>query len=181
MKKVVVIIAAIFMIAVNAGASGGKIAYFDIQSVFNKTVLGNKYQGIARGYYESRQKILDADAEEIQKLKDDYIKQKQAKRNDPTQTEMEETLSRKISEFEKIRTEFSDEVSRKNDELSSEFNKHISEVLKVIAKREKLSLILNRTINVAKVEVQSVAYADEDLDITDKIVVEMDKKETVVK
>jgi Skp family chaperone for outer membrane proteins len=54
-------------------------------------------------------------------------------------------------------------------------------VLKDIAKREKLSLILNRTISISKVEVQSVAYADENLDITDKIVGEMDKKGKVVK
>jgi Skp family chaperone for outer membrane proteins len=54
-------------------------------------------------------------------------------------------------------------------------------VLKDIAKREKLSLILNRTISISKAEVQSVAYADKDLDITDKIVAEMDKKEEVAK
>jgi Skp family chaperone for outer membrane proteins len=52
-------------------------------------------------------------------------------------------------------------------------------VLKDIAKREKLSLILNRTITISKVEVQSVVYADEDLDITGKIVAELNKKEVV--
>ena len=94
---------------------------------------------------------------------------------------MAETLRRKIAEFEKIRSEFSNEVSKKNEELSNEFNRHVDEVLKDIAKREKLSLILNRTISISKGEVQSVAYADEDLNITDKIVTEMDKKEEAVK
>jgi len=180
MKKLLLIVASIFLVVVSAHASGGKIAYFDIQTVFNKTMLGKKYQGIVRGYYESRKKILDMDADEIQKLQEDYNKQKQAKLNDPAQKEMEETLNRKITEFEKIRTEFSNEVSKKNEELSNEFNQHVLVVLMDIAKREKLSLILNRTISISKVEVQSVAYADEDLDITDKIVAEMDKKEEVV-
>jgi Skp family chaperone for outer membrane proteins len=181
MKKPLLIVAAIFLIVVSADASGGKIAYFDIQTVFNKTMLGKKYQGIVRGYYESRKNILDMDADEIQKLQEDYNKQKQAKLNDPAQREMEETLNRKITAFEKIRTEFSNEVSKKNEELSNEFNQHVLAVLKDIAKREKLSLILNRTVSISKVEVQSVAYADEDLDITDKIVAEMDKKEKVMK
>lgn len=57
------IVAAIFLIAVISHASGGKIAYFDIQTVVNKTMLGKKYQGIVRGYYESRKKILDMDAD----------------------------------------------------------------------------------------------------------------------
>lgn len=181
MKKSLLIVIAIFLIAVSAHASGGKIAYFDIQTVFNKTMLGKKYQGIVRGYYESRKKILDMDADEIQKLQEDYNKQKQAKLNDPAQREMEETLNRKITEFEKIRTEFNNEISKKNEELSHEFNQHVLSVLKDIAKREKLSLILNRTISISKVEVQSVAYADENLDINDKIVGEMDKKGKVVK
>ena len=49
MKKSLLIVIAIFLIAVSAHASSGKIAYFDIQTVFNKTMLGKKYQGIVRG------------------------------------------------------------------------------------------------------------------------------------
>ena len=181
MKKLLLIVAVLVLIGVSAHASGGKIAYFDVQTVFNKTVLGKKYQGIERGYYESRKKILDMEADEIQKLQEDYNKQKLAKLNDSAQREKEETLSRKIAEFEKIRTEFSNEISKKKEELSNEFNQQVFDVLKNIAKREKLSLILNRTISISNVEIQSVAYADQDLDITDKIVAEMDKKEEVVK
>ena len=50
-----------------AVAAGGKTAYVDTQAVFDKAKLGKKYQGIVREYYESRKKILDLDAEEIQK------------------------------------------------------------------------------------------------------------------
>jgi len=133
------------------------------------------------GYYESRKKILDTDADEIQKLQEEYRKQKQAKLNEPAQRDMEDSLNRKIAEFEKMRTEFSNEVGKKKEELSNEFNQHVLAVIKDIAKREKLSLILNRTISMSEGEVQSVAYADEDLDITDKIVAEMDKREEAVK
>ncbi len=181
MKKPLLIVAALFLIAVSAHASGGKIAYFDAQTVFNKTTLGQKYQGIERGYYESRKKILDKDADDIQKLQEDYNKKKLAKLNDSAQREKEEMLRRKIAEFEKIRTEFSNEISKKKDELSNEFNQQVFAVLKDIAKREKLSLIFNKTISTSEAEVQSVAYADEDLDITDKIVDEMNKKEEVAK
>ena len=176
MKKPLLTAAALLLFAVNAHASSGKIAFFDIQTVFNKTILGKKYQGIVLGYYQSRKKILDMDADEIQRLQEDYKRRNQAKPIDPAQREREETLKRKITEFEKIRAEFSDEVSKKNRELLNEFNQHVLAAIKDIAKRENLSLILNRTINVSQVEVQSVAYADKDLDITDKIIAEMDKK-----
>lgn len=179
MKKLLLIVAATSLFAVSAHASGGKIAYFDFQTVFNKTVLGKKYQGISRGYYESRKKMLNDAADGIQQLQEDYNRQKQAKLEDAAKKEKEVTLNRKIADFEKIRTEFNSEISKKNEELSNEFNQHVLAVLKDIAKRDKLSLILNRTISLAKGEVQSVVYADEDLDITGKIIVEMDKKEEV--
>ena len=166
-----------------AMAAGGKTAYVDTQAVFDKAKLGKKYQGVVREYYESRKKILDLDADEIQKLQDDYNKQKQAKLlNEKAQKEKEETLSRKMNDFQKKRDEFSGEIGKKNEELSNEFNQQLVLVLKDLAKREKCSLVLNKTINIlSKAEVPAVLYADDDLDLTDKVVAEMDKKEEVKK
>jgi outer membrane protein len=183
MKRIVLLFAAMLLLSTAAMAAGGKIAYVDTQTVFDKTKLGKKYQGVVREYYESRKKILDLDADEIQKLQDDYNKQKQAKLlNEKAQKEKEETLSRKISDFQKKRDEFSGEIGKKNEELSNEFNQQMMLVLKDLAKREKCSLVLNKTINVlSKAEVPAVLYADDDLDLTEKVVVEMDKKEEVKK
>jgi Skp family chaperone for outer membrane proteins len=179
MKKLLFISALVFLLAANALASGGKIAYVDTQAVFDKTKLGKKYQTIVREYYESRKKILDIDADEIQKLQEDYGKQKQAKLlNDKAQKEKEETISRKISDFQKKREEFSGEIGKKNEELSNEFNQQLGAVLKDIAKKEKVSLVLSKTINIlSKAEVPAVLYGDEDLDLTDRVIAELDKKE----
>ena len=178
MKKIALMVAAMCLIAVSAMAAGEKIAYVDSQAVFDKTKLGKKYQGIVREYYDSRKKILDIDAEEIQKLQEEYGKQKQAKMlNEKAQKEKEESISRKISEFDKKRNEFSGEINKKNEELSNEFNQQMVAVLKEIAKREKASMVLNRSINIlSKAEVPSVLYADDDLDLTEKVIAEMDKK-----
>jgi outer membrane protein len=167
----------LFILAASAMAAGGKIAYVDTQTVFDKSKLGKKYQGIVREYYESRKKILDMDADEIQKLQDEYGKQKQAKLlNEKAQKEKEESLNRKVNDFQKKREDFSNEIGKKNEELSNEFNQQMVAVLKEIVKKEKVSLVLNKTINVlSKAEVPSVLYADEELDLTDKVVTELDK------
>lgn len=183
MKKhiaaVTVLTFALFATNALAAAAGGKIAFIDTQTVFDKTKLGKKYQGIVREYYESRKKILDLDADEIQKLQDEYAKQKQGKLlNEKAQKEKEETLNRKINEFQKKRDEFSGEISKKNEELSNEFNQQMIVILREIAKKEKVSLVLNKTINIlSKAEVPSVLYGDEELDLTEKVIAEMDKKE----
>jgi outer membrane protein len=183
MKKIVLLIAVMAGLTANAMAAGGKIAVVDSQTVFDKTKLGKKYQGIVREYYESRKKILDMDADDIQKIQEEYAKQKQGKMlNEKAQREKEETINRKISEFQKKREEFSNEISKKNEELSNEFNQQMIAVLKEIAKKEKVSLVLNKTINIlSKAEVPSVMYADEDLDLTEKVIADMDKREEPAK
>jgi len=179
MKKTVLLIVTLVFFAVTAMAAGDKIAFVDSQSVFDKTKLGKKYQGIVREYYDSRKKILDMDADEIQKMQEEYAKQKQGKLlNDKAQKEKEDMMSRKISDFQKKRDEFSGEINKKNEELSNDFNQQMIVVLKDIAKKEKVSLVLNKTINVlSKAEVPSVLYADDSLDLTDKVIVEMDQKQ----
>ncbi|HSB34528.1 MAG TPA: OmpH family outer membrane protein, partial [Nitrospirota bacterium] len=181
MKKHIALVAVLVLalFATNVMAAGGKMAYIDTQTVFDKTKLGKKYQGVVREYYESRKKILDLDADEIQKLQDEYAKQKQGKLlNEKAQKEKEETLNRKINEFQKKREEFSGEIGKKNEELSNEFNQQMIAIVREIAKKEKVSLVLNKTINIlSKAEVPSVLYGDEDLDLTEKVIAEMDKKE----
>lgn len=179
MKRIILLSMAILVLATTAMAAGGKIAIVDSQKVFDKTILGKKYQAVVREYYESRKKLLDLDAEEIQRLQDDYTKQKQAKLlNEKAQKEKEETLSRKMNEFQKMREDFSDEIGKKNEELSNEFNEQLALIIKKLAKREKVSLVLNKTINIlSKAEVPAVLYADDKLDLTEKVIAEMDKKE----
>jgi len=179
MKKIVVLIVLIAGLCANAMAAGGKIAFVDTQSVFDKSKLGKKYQGIVREYYEGRKKILDMDADEIQRLREEYAKQKQGKLlNEKAQKEKEESIGRKISDFQKKREEFSNEISKKNEELSNDFNQQMVAILKELAKKEKVSFVMNKTINIlSKAEVPAVLYADEDLDLTEKVIVEMDKKE----
>jgi len=176
MKKVLALVVALLVMAPAAYAAVGKIAFVDTQTVFDKTKVGKKYQGVLKEYFDSRKKILDIDADEIQKLREDYGKQSAVLKPE-VRKEKEETISRKISDFEKKRSEFNNELAKKNEELSTEFNQEMMAILKDLAKKEKISLILNRTINViSKGEVPSVLYGDDELDLTEKVVVELDKK-----
>lgn len=182
-KKILMLAITMVLVATAAMAAGGKTAFVDSQTVFDKSKLGKKYQNTVREYYESRKKILDIDADEIQKLQDDYGKQKQSKMlNEKALKEKEESIGRKINDFQKKREEFSNEISKKNEELSNDFNQQMMIALKDIAKHEKVSMVLNKTINVlSKSEVPAVLYADDDLDLTDKVIADLDKKDDAKK
>ena len=176
MKRFLILMVALLVASSSAFAASAKIAFVDTQTVFDKTKVGKKYQGILKEYFDSRKKILDLDADEIQKLRDDYGKQAPVMKPE-ARKEKEETIGRKINDFEKKRSDFNTELSKKNEELSTEFNQEMMAILKDMAKKEKIGMILNKTINVmSKGEVPAVLYGDEDLDLTEKVVVELDKK-----
>jgi outer membrane protein len=175
MKKFLFLLLTVCTAATAAHAAGGKTAFVDTQTVFDKTTLGKKYQGILREYFDSRKKILDLDANEIQSLRDDYAKQSAVLKPE-ARKEKEEQITKKLTEFEKKRDSFNEELSRKNEELSKEFNDRMSVVLKAMAKKEKVDLILNKSISLMnKGEVPAVLYGNEDLDLTDRVIAEMDK------
>ena len=179
MKKILIMIVVLTTMA-TAALAAGKVAVVDTQTVFDKTKLGKKYQGIIKEYYESRKKILDMDMDELQKLQEDYTKQKQGKTlNEKAQREIEETLNRKYNDFKKKQSEFSGEINKKQEELFKEFNLELTVAVKDIAKKEKIEMVVNKIIDVAPQAgvppTPVVLYADENLDITDRLIVDMDK------
>lgn len=176
MKKIFAGLISMLLVAVAAQAADVKVGYVDTQAVFDKTKLGQKYQDIVREYYSNRKKILDADAEEIDKQTKEFEKQKSAM-NEKARKEKEEAIRKKIEDFNKKRADFTDEINKKNEELSKEFDQALGAVLKDIAKKEKVSIVLNKSVGVGpKAEVPVILYADEGLDLTSKVVAELDKR-----
>ncbi len=176
MKKIVLMVVMLGLIAVNAMAAGGKLAYVDTQAVFDKTKLGKKYQGVIREYFESRKKIVDMDKDEIQKMQEDYAKQRQAKLlNEKAQKEKEETIGRKMNDLEKKMSEFNTEINKKKEELLSDFNQKVTAIIKDLAKKEKASMVFSKNISIQGAETEIIIYADDDLDLTDKVIAGMDK------
>ncbi len=175
MKKILFVLFAVIFTAGSAFAASVKLGYVDTQTVFDKTKEGQKFQGIIKEYYASRKKILDIDAEEIKKLQEEFGKQGGVL-TEKAKKEKEEAIRRKMSEFEKKRNEFNDEISKKNEELSKEFDLSMMVVVKQIAKKEGIGVVFNKTISIGpKSDIPTILYADEEFDLTDRVVAEMDK------
>lgn len=176
MKKLLLGVVMVFMAAGAAWSADMKVGYVDTQAVFDKTKLGQKYQDIVREYYNNRKKILDADAEEIDRQSKEFEKQKSAM-SEKGRKEKEDAIRKMIEDFNRKRAEFTDEINKKNEELSKEFDQALIAVLKEIAKKEKVALVLNKFVGVGpKAEVPVILYADEGLDLTARVIAELDKK-----
>jgi outer membrane protein len=182
MKKIASVLGVflLFSFASPAAAAGNKTACVDAQVVLEKTKFGQRIQGTIREYYESRKKILDMDDEELRKLYEDYKKQ-EAVLNEKAKKEKQDVITRKDSELRKKEAQYNEEIRRKQSELYNEFDAKLSAVVKEVAKKEKAELVINRSFVVPQMEQKIVLYADEGLDLTQKVIEEMDKREEVKK
>ena len=166
--------------------AAAKVAMVDTQTVFDKTKLGLKYQKVIKEYYDSRKKILDLDMDELKKLQEDFLKQKQGKTlNEKAQQEIEESINNKYNDFKKKQNEFSNEIGKKQEELFKSFNLDLMAVVKDLAKKDKIEMVINKIIDVAPQAgvppAPVVLYSDEGLELTEKVIVEMDKREDAKK
>lgn len=178
MKKILIATLAIGLITAEASAvyaASERIAYVDAETVFDRTKLGRKYQGIVRQYFESRKRILDLDADEINKRREDYAKQKNLMQ-ERTRKEKEEVIARLIDEFSKKRNQFNDEISAKNTELTNEFNQEINRVLAGMKQRGYTIILLHSSF-VAQLELRQPEDKGSEVDLTDKVIAEMDTLE----
>ena len=185
MKKIAIMVLMLGLMATSAMAAA-KVAMVDTQTVFDRTKLGKKYQGIIKEYYESRKRLLDLDMDELQKLQENFIKQKQGKTlNDKAQQEIEDSINKKYNDFKKKQTEFSNEIGKKQEELFKSFNQDLMTAVKDLAKKDKIEMVLNKIIDVAPQAgvppTPVVLYSDEGLDLTEKVIVDMDKREDAKK
>ena len=97
-------------------AAGGKIAYVDTQTVFDKTKLGKKYQGSCANTMRAGKRSwtwMRRRSRNCRRIN----KQKQAKLlNEKAQKEKEETISRRSMISKRSETSSADEIGKKNEE-----------------------------------------------------------------
>jgi Skp family chaperone for outer membrane proteins len=113
-------------------------------------------------------------------MQEEYIKQKQGKMiSEKALEEKKENIGREMNELDKRMSEFNAEIEKKRDGLLDDFGQKMTAVIKNIAKKEKISMVLSKSISIQASGTALVIYADEDLDLTDAVIADMDKNEKI--
>ena len=167
------IVAAILALLWNgtAHAADVKIGVIEPQKVLDGTRNGKKIKDSLQEYVKSRQKIIDLEEEELKKIEEDLVKQSAVLSAD-AKKEKEETFRKRMMEYQRKVAQLNQEVQNKKKEVLDEFNKGLEQIVKGIADKEKLSLVVEKGDNGAGA---LVVYSHPSLDITDRVIKELDK------
>ena len=147
-----------------------RIGVIDPQAVLENSNAGQKALATLKEHVMVRQKLLETDEAEIQKLEQQL--QTGTGRSETETQVLGETLQGKIQEYQRRRQTFQQEVTEKQKNLMVDYMKKIEGATKIVAERRNLSLVIDKGNEAI---MQIVIYSTKGMDITDEVVQEFNK------
>jgi outer membrane protein len=143
-------------------AAGTRIGYVDVQKVLVRSVAGVA----AREQLERESSGMQKDAEnrrtEIEKLREELDK-KGLVLSAESKREKEDTLQRKVRDYNRLREDLTKELQRKEQQMVNKIGLEVVGVIEKLGKERGFLLILERRN-------AGVMYGDSEADITDEVI-----------
>ncbi len=147
-----------------------QIGVIDPQAVLENSNAGQKALATLKEHVMVRQKLLETDEAEIQKLEQQL--QTGTGRSETETQVLGETLQGKIQEYQRRRQTFQQEVQEKQKNLMVDYMKKIQGATKTVAERRGLTLVIDKGNEAI---MQIVIYSAKGMDITGEVVEEFNK------
>lgn len=164
-RSVIAVVALASTMSSPAWAEEFKIATVDRAKVIKQSQAGQKGTAALQEYMNARKKIVDMEQADLVRMSEDYGKQA-AVLSPEARKDREEAFNKKKAEFEKKSRELAREVQDKQQELAMIFNQQLDDVVKAIARKEQILLIMDSGMSL---------YQTPAIDLTDRVIKEMNK------
>jgi outer membrane protein len=155
-------------ISAKAKAEDVKIAFVDIRRALNETTEGKKSMAKLQGQKDKMQKQIDSKEKEIMKMKEAIEKQQNVLSKDALQKKAEEYYAA-VQELQKMYYEFQQDLGQREAEATQGILVKMQEILKWMGQSGGYTMIYDSSGG-------AVVWAPSNLDLTDKLVVEYNKK-----
>ena len=149
-----------------------KIGIIEPQKILDGTRAGKKIKDSLQDYVKARQKVIDMEEEDLKKTQEDLVKQG-AVLSPEARKDKEDKFRQKMEEYQRKIQQLNQEVQLKKKETLDEFNKSLEQIVRGIADKEKLTLVLEKGDSGAGV---LVLYSHPSLDLTDRVIKDLDAK-----
>lgn len=153
-----------------ADAEPFKVAIIDQQAVIERSAAGKRALEEMKSYSSTRQRIVEADDQELKDLEkaaQDPTLSEEAKK------EKQEQFRIKLEAYQRRIQEFNREVQEKQRSMIAEYSKKIREAALVVAQKEGYAAVIDKGNEGA---VKIVMYHHPSVDLTDKVVKELDRQ-----
>jgi outer membrane protein len=149
-----------------------KVGVMDQQIVMERSMAGKRALEDIKSYSTTRQKIINADDQELKDL-EQALQDPNSKLSEAVKQEKQEQFRSKLEAYQRRLQDFNREIQQKQREMVAEYSKKIAAAAQAVAQKEGYLAILDKG-NDALIRV--VIYHQPALDVTDLVVKEFDRQ-----
>ena len=162
----------IFIFSLLVSNLNAEIPYFvDFKYILNESTAGKKAQNTLKSKLNNGLKNLEEKEKKIQDEERKIIQQKKLISPDEYKKKVSD-LRKKVSSLQSERNKLLENISKERSKARKELLKNLNPILSDYMKENNIRMIIDR---------KSILLADENLDITDKIISILNKKLTSIK
>lgn len=158
------------MVSTALAAEPVKVVVMDQQLVIEKSKAGKRAMEEMKAYAATRQKIINADDQE---LKDLEQAAQDSKLSETAKQEKQAQFQAKLEAYQRRLADFNREIQQKQRETVAEYSKKVHDAAQVVAQREGAIAIIDKG-NDAVIKI--VIYHQPALDMTEQVVKEFDRQ-----
>ena len=137
-----------------------KLGVIDTQRIMTESKAAKEARTLFAKDYEDKSKLLSAKQQAAQELQDE-INQKGKDMSQAVLTQKTEKLAREIKELNRMKNDLEEDLKTMDEELSMKLLREIAEVVLEYSKKEKYTMILEKS---------NVVASDDAIDITDQVI-----------
>lgn len=157
----------VFVTGTMTFAANNKVGFINLQRLVNESKMGKSAREDILKLRRQKEKAVAAQQNRINRLRNE-INTGAASMSAAEKQDKVETLKRLYKDYQRMVADAKEDISREDRELVALILKKADGVLKKIAKKKRFSIILK--------DANAIGYLDPDVDITDLVLKELNKK-----
>lgn len=162
------LIAASLVFAQAVSAADVKIGYVDLQKAIQETSAGKKAKKQLEDAFNKKKKELEKAEQDLQKMNEDLEKKAMVLSED-VRTQKQQEFQKEMLKYRDMVGKSQVEIQKRERELTMPILENLRDIIQNIAKKENYTVVLEKSE-------QAVLWADKDIDLTDRVVKEFEKK-----
>jgi outer membrane protein len=148
------------------------IGVVEPQKVLDGTKAGKKVKDRLADYVNTRQRLIESEEQDIKKLQEELVNQGTVLSPQAKQ-EKEEAVRQMLAAYQRHVRELEGEVQARKRELLGDFTKKIEQVVREIAEKEQIVLVIEKGDSGYGLFVR---YSQPSINLTDRVIKALDSK-----
>ncbi len=147
-----------------------KVAVMNQQVVIEQSKAGKRALEELRAYSMTRQKIINADDQELKELQQAI---QDGKLSDSAKQEKQGQFQAKLDAYQRRMADFNREIQQKQREMVAEYSKKVQAAAQAVGEKSGFIAVIDKGSEAA---IKIVLYHQPALDVTDQVVKEFDRQ-----